>query len=625
MYRLVFFVFLFVNIISGTIAQRPDAPEFGQTGPYIIGTQDLVIEDDMRPLEITIWYPADNSAGEGVNTTYQYGLFVADGNAIRDAPPLEQDVPYPLVIFSHGNGGFRFQSLFLTEHLASQGFVVLALDHPTNSLGDRLLNEQGFYENLAPNFAYRPNDVIRAIEFARDLGEFVDTSRVGVIGHSFGGYTALAAGGHKLNFDALATWCATQIPNPLENVCFLLDEQDEIANAASLSPNLAGAWPGIEDDRIQAVVSLAPWNGSILDPGTLTANPTPTLIMVGEDDTVAPPSRDGTYIYYSLFNATPKALVTFQLGGHNLFIDSCSEIAVRAELYDACSEQVWDKERAHDLINHFTTGFLQSVLNKDENATHIFDTEASQFPGVHYIAATKSVDILVPEVISERLHDTSAYTQGLLLHNGLFYESTGQRGASTLRKVDPATGEVLQRIQLPDQYFGEGLALVDDTLIQLTWQSGMAFYFDLETFEFQQGFRYTGEGWGLCYDGELLYMSDGSSTLFQRDPITFEVVGQIPVAIRGEPVMRLNELECVGDNIYANVWQTNYIMRIDKTTGEVTARIDASGLLTDEEQAELGSGEVLNGIAYDLADDVFYVTGKHWPTLFEVRFIEPES
>ena len=624
MYRLMLLVLLFVTSVSVALAQRPDAPEFGQTGPYVIGTQDLTVEDDSRPLDITIWYPADNSAGEEIKTTYQYGLLNAEGGAIRDATPLEQDAPYPLVVFSHGNGGFRFQSLFLMEHLASHGFVALALDHPTNSLSDRLLNEDAFYENLGVNFVYRPADVIRAIDFAEGLGDFVDTSRVAVVGHSFGGYTALAAGGHRLNFNALNNWCAAQIPSPMENVCFLLNEQAIIAEASGLDANTSGAWDGVEDERIQAVIGLAPWNGSILDPDTLTSNTTPTLIMVGADDTVAPPFRDGAHIYNSLFSATPKAMVTFQMGGHNLFVDSCSEIAVRVGLFDACSEKVWDKERAHDLINHFSTGFLRSVLYDDENASSIFDTEATQFPGIHYVDATNPVEELIPEVISTRTHDTSAYTQGLLLHNGLFYESTGQVGQSSLREVDPETGEVLRGLEIPEPYFAEGLALVDDTLIQLTWKNGAVFFFDLDTFEFQGGYNYLGEGWGLCYDGELLYMSDGSSTLFQRDPITFEVVGEIPVAIRGEPVVRLNELECVDDDIYANVWQTDYIMRIDKETGEVTARIDASNLLTAEERQELAtSSAVLNGIAYDPDQDVFYLTGKYWPKLFEVRFVAP--
>ena len=219
---------------------------------------------------------------------------------------------------------------------------------------------------------------------------------------------------------------------------------------------------------------------------------------------------------------------------------------------------------------------------------------------------------LEPQVLGTYPHDSNAFTQGLLLHDGLFYESTGLYGQSSLRKVEPETGEVMEQVDLPEAYFAEGLALVDDTLIQLTWKSEEAFTYDLN-FERTGTFNYTGEGWGLCYDGESIYMSDGSATIDRRDPETFQLLEEVKVRLRGAPVVLLNELECVGDAIYANVWQTNSIVQIDKTSGQVTGRIDASGLLTDEERANLGSGGVLNGIAYNAEDETFYLTGKLWP------------
>jgi glutaminyl-peptide cyclotransferase len=228
---------------------------------------------------------------------------------------------------------------------------------------------------------------------------------------------------------------------------------------------------------------------------------------------------------------------------------------------------------------------------------------------------------LVPEVVSVRAHDPGAFTQGLLLYQGLLYESTGLYGQSSLREVDPQTGEVLRMLEVPDEYFGEGLARVEGKLIQLTWQEQQAFVYDLSTFEPLRSFTYEGEGWGLCFDGENLLMSDGSPTISLRDPKTFELVSQFQVTFRGSPLPMLNELECMGDHLYANVWQTDFIVKIEKATGWVVAVVDASGLLS---RAEAAVADVLNGIAYDPENDTFLITGKLWPKLFEVRFVEGE-
>lgn len=233
------------------------------------------------------------------------------------------------------------------------------------------------------------------------------------------------------------------------------------------------------------------------------------------------------------------------------------------------------------------------------------------------------VQVLVPEVISVRQHDPRAYTQGLLLHNGSLYESTGRHGESTLREVDPQTGAVLRSIDIPEDYFAEGLALYDNKLIQLTYTTEVAFVYDLESFEQIGTFSYTGQGWGLCYDGRYLYMSDGSPFLDVRDPETFELIFSGLVTVQGKVVEKINELECVGDFIYANIYQTDYIVKIDKTNGVVVAVIDASGLVPDEERAQLldRGNEVLNGIAYLPDSDTFLITGKHWPKIYEVIFV----
>ena len=223
------------------------------------------------------------------------------------------------------------------------------------------------------------------------------------------------------------------------------------------------------------------------------------------------------------------------------------------------------------------------------------------------------------DVLREIPHDTTAYTQGLLWHDGWLYESTGQYGESRLNRIDPATGDVVQQIRISPAFFGEGLALIEDRLVMLTYKAERAFVYDRDTFEQVQTFSYRGEGWGLCHDGQRLVMSNGSDTLSFRNPLTFEETGSVAVTLRGRPQTQLNELACVGDSIYANVYQEDYLVVIDPQSGRVTHQIDASGLLTTEEARGV---DVLNGIAHDPNTETFYITGKDWPKMFEVRFVE---
>jgi glutamine cyclotransferase len=216
-------------------------------------------------------------------------------------------------------------------------------------------------------------------------------------------------------------------------------------------------------------------------------------------------------------------------------------------------------------------------------------------------------------------HDPSAFTQGLVYQDGTFYEGTGLRGQSTLRKVDPATGQVLQGARLPDEYFGEGIALLGDKLYQLTWQENTGFIFAKDTLELLGTWRYPGEGWGLTTDGQQLIMSDGTATLHFLDPATLAVQRTVQVWDGLEPVLRLNELEWVEGEIWANVWQTDLIARIDPQSGRVTGWVDLSGLLPPEDRAQ--PVDVLNGIAYDSATGRLFVTGKLWPKLFEIAVL----
>jgi glutaminyl-peptide cyclotransferase len=215
-------------------------------------------------------------------------------------------------------------------------------------------------------------------------------------------------------------------------------------------------------------------------------------------------------------------------------------------------------------------------------------------------------------------HDSQAFTQGLVYLDGVFYEGTGLNGRSTIRKVKIETGQVMQMQKLDSQYFGEGIAILNNTLFQLTWQSGIAFLYDRATFTRTGTFSYTGEGWGLTHDGRRLIMSDGTATLRFIDPASHKEISRLAVRDGGRPVLNLNELEYIKGEVFANVWQTDRIARISPKTGEVTGWIDLKGLLPASEQAP---DAVLNGIAYDAAGDRLFVTGKLWPKVFEIRIV----
>ncbi len=223
-------------------------------------------------------------------------------------------------------------------------------------------------------------------------------------------------------------------------------------------------------------------------------------------------------------------------------------------------------------------------------------------------------------VVEALPHDTQAFTQGLLFHDGFFYESTGLNGHSSLRKVDPATGEILKRINLPAEYFGEGLALLNSRLYQLTWRHGKGFVYDLATFAPLREFAYSGEGWGLTTDGRSLILSDGTAQLRFLDPESFAVTRTVEVTHDGRPVTQLNELEYIEGEIYANLWQTHRIVRIDPKNGRVTGIIDLAGILPASERRR--NTDVLNGIAYDPAARRLFVTGKNWPRVFEIKVTE---
>jgi glutamine cyclotransferase len=224
------------------------------------------------------------------------------------------------------------------------------------------------------------------------------------------------------------------------------------------------------------------------------------------------------------------------------------------------------------------------------------------------------------EIVRSHPHDPAAFTQGLTIADGQLYEGTGLYGQSSLRRVDLTTGAALQQIALDGRYFGEGVAVVGDRIVQLTYQTGVGFVYDRTTFSKQKEFTYSGEGWGLTYDGQRLIMSDGSDTLRFWNPDTLAEVGRLRVRDGDRAIDRINELEYVDGAIYANIWQEERIARIDPKTGVVNAWIDMSNLLTATERSR--GVDVLNGIAHDPKTGHFLITGKLWPWVFEVRFVK---
>ncbi|WP_328390609.1 glutaminyl-peptide cyclotransferase [Nocardia sp. NBC_00416] len=236
-------------------------------------------------------------------------------------------------------------------------------------------------------------------------------------------------------------------------------------------------------------------------------------------------------------------------------------------------------------------------------------------------AACRDADDAVPrltaDVLATHPHDLGAFTQGLEIDGDVLYESTGMVGFSGIRTTDRNTGAELARTELPPPFFGEGVTLAGDTLWQITWQEGVAFARDPQTLAEKHRVRYPGEGWGLCTRNGQLVMSDGSAGLTFRDPVTFAPTGS--VALTSHTSARLNELECAEDgSVYANSWPTDQILRIDPESGRVLAVIDTAGLLSAAERAQT---DVLNGIAQIPGTDRFLITGKYWPTVFEVRFV----
>ena len=267
----------------------------------------------------------------------------------------------------------------------------------------------------------------------------------------------------------------------------------------------------------------------------------------------------------------------------------------------------------------FHSKLLLRFLLLSALATTLSCSSISEAAGGTHTKSTQPVPIYTYMILNTYTHDRDAFTQGLVLKNGVLYEGTGLYGKSSLRKIDLETGEVLQVHRLPSAYFGEGITIFGDTIIQLTWQSKRGFVYDKNSFEVLRDFTYKTEGWGITNDGKRLIMSDGTSTLYFLDADILNVTGYVQVYDSNVTIANLNELEYIRGQVYANVWSTDSIAIIDPNSGRVTGWIDLSGLLTSKTDGL--PVDVLNGIAYDTEAGRLFVTGKLWPSLFEIELV----
>ncbi len=277
-------------------------------------------------------------------------------------------------------------------------------------------------------------------------------------------------------------------------------------------------------------------------------------------------------------------------------------------------------QHAKSPIPTSTVGLTTLEVTKTPGQKDVPDVSISPLPTSTVGSSENGViPVYTYEIVNTFPHDRDAWTQGLVYVEDVLYEGTGRQGQSNLRTIELETGNVLRLHRLPVQLFGEGVTVLGDKVFQLTWKAHVGFVYDKDSFRLLQVFTYPTQGWGITHDGQRLIMSDGTSTLHFLDPETLEEIGQIEVYDQNGPVTRLNELEYIHGEVYANVWQTDRIARIDPQTGQVTGWIDLTGLLSEKDRVEPVG--VLNGIAYDAENDRLFVTGKLWPKIFEIELI----
>jgi predicted dienelactone hydrolase len=382
-----------------TAAQQPGA-DYTARGSYAVGTRAFEIEAGARRLEGTIWYPA--LVPDGTEETITYSAGISDvapdmdafvGHASLDAEPDVTHGPYPLVIFSHGNRSSRFLTAYLFEHLASYGFVVMAVDHTGTAIRDSLtLTPDDYAARSLAGHVDRPADIRQQLDEAErltapggSLAGMIDLEQVAVGGWSFGGYTALAAAGARWDLAALADWCSAQTGqlSPGDSMtCAVLDHQAALASLLGQTDLPDGLWPSLGDPRVDAFFAFAPGRIPMFGPGGMAAVTVPALLVTGSQDSIDPPETN-TYAAYDQVSSTLKALVILEGADHMVFA-ACDGGWVNLGM---CSDPVWDLEQAHELIDHFTTAFLLAVLYDDPDAAAVLAPEAVTIDGVRYRAA----------------------------------------------------------------------------------------------------------------------------------------------------------------------------------------------------------------------------------------------
>jgi predicted dienelactone hydrolase len=384
--------------IPAPVGLRPDAPTYALHGPYWVGTQDFVIDPEADdPLEVTVWYPALNPEGLAEEITYPATLKfdvpegtvgVVHGHALKDAAFDMAAAPYPLVIFSPGFGAARTNYAHLTEHLASYGFVVIAPDH------------HEFFEStwadIPKSTIYRPQDVLKTIAFADDLAAaggvmagVINTDLIAVAGHSYGGYTALAAAGGRFDLVGFNARCeaAYAASDPNAWLCDpLVPLENEMATMAGLDSMPEGLWPAWADPRVDAIIPMA-GDSYIFDQAGLAEITIPVMAIGGTLDT-STPYEWGAHPTYEYISSEQKALVTFQNAEHMIFGSTCADIpwAVDLGVTFFCSDPVWDMQRTQDITHHFATAFLLDVLKGDADAHAALAPDAVSFSGITYEA-----------------------------------------------------------------------------------------------------------------------------------------------------------------------------------------------------------------------------------------------
>jgi predicted dienelactone hydrolase len=365
---------------------RSDAPRYGVHGPYWVGTMTIAAQTELHPTHMVLWYPALNPDGLEETIAYPFDYWpprklTVSGHALQEAAPDTTQGPYPLVIFAHGWNASPYSTVFLCEHLASQGFVVMAIEYADNSGTENMVTwESSLYT--------RPRDVTWQIDYAATLDTagglmegMIDLDRVAVVGYSMGGETALAIAGGRLDLSGLNDVCSTY--PAFRWMCTYIDQR-ELARVTGLDEVPQGMWPSWSDPRVDSIVALSPWVLG-LSADSLKEITIPAMVVVGSGDTVVIPEFDlyKSLAYDSLGSAT-KAFVVFENGDHLLWHNTCRDWPWLLEdnPESICHDLIWDMDRAHDLLNHFVTAFLLATLNNEPGAVGALKPSAPLFPGI---------------------------------------------------------------------------------------------------------------------------------------------------------------------------------------------------------------------------------------------------